>query len=143
MRRFSEHYRIDNYLKNLKVNTLQKDENILSNFPIGLIVISKELFEDKLEFINRHACKLFGIKENSNLNELMEKFSEYVKMKNNSKKTHKTLKDIISNCSSFNYELENFIPFESTYSKSIILYIKINEIEHEKFIIIDKYDKIY
>ena len=71
MRRFSEHYRIDNYLKNLtikhlKVNTLQKDENILSNFPIGLIVISKELLEDKLEFINRHGCKLFGIKENAN-----------------------------------------------------------------------------
>ena len=89
MRRFSEHYRIDNYLKNLtiknlKVNTLQKDENILSNFPIGLIfsllfqknnflfsleiliVISKEFLEDKLEFINRHGCKLFGIKENAN-----------------------------------------------------------------------------
>ena len=146
MRRFSEHYRIDNYLKNLtiknlKVNTLQKDENILSNFPIGLIVISKELFEDKLEFINRHACKLFGIKENANTLQLMEKFSEYVQLNNNSLKTKRTLKDIINNCSLFNYELDNFISFESVYSKSTILYIKINEIDNEKYIVIDKYDK--
>ena len=30
-----------------------------------------------------------------------------------------------TNQNAFNFELENFIPFESTYSKSIVLYIKI------------------
>ena len=43
---------------------------------------------------------------------------------------------IIFNSSSFNIELENFIPFESPYSKSVILYIKINEIGDEKYIVL-------
>ena len=146
--RFSEHNRIDQYLRNrslqdIKSNSLKKNENILSLFPIGLIIIGKDLykFEDKIEYINRYACKLFQLKDNPNVKELKEKMNEYIKLKHNSKRSNKTLKDIIFNYSSFNLELENFVPFESTYSKSVILYIKINEIENEKFIVIDKYDK--
>ena len=144
MRRFSEHFRIEKYLRNkslkgIKPNTLKTNENILSLFPIGLIIITKDIFEDKLELINKYACKLFNLNDNCTLNELMEKFKEYVKLKNKSVKTNKTLKDIISNYSPSN-QLDNFIPFESTYSKSIILYIKINEVENEKYIVIDKYD---
>ena len=145
--RFSEHFRIDQYLKRkstkgLKNISLKKNENTLSNFTIGLIIITKEEnYEDKLEFINEYACKLFRIEENANIKELKEKFNEFVKLKNNSTKTSMTLKDIIFNYSSFNLELDNFIPFESKYSKNIILYIKINEIGEEKYIVIDKYDK--
>ena len=146
--RFSEHYRIDEYLKNksaqgAKSKPLKKnDNNILSNFPVGLIIIGKESlkFEDKIKYINKYTCKLFELKENPNIKELKEKFSNYMKL-NDSTKTNKTLKDIIFNYSSFNYELENFVPFESTYSKSAILYIKINEVDNEKYIVIDKYDK--
>jgi len=147
--RFSEHYRIDQYLRKkssfgIKTISIKKNDNILSNFPIGLIIISKEevKFEDKLDFINQHACKLFRVKETINLKELKEKLSEFVKLKNNdAAKTTQTLCDIIFNSSSFNIELENFIPFESPYSKNIILYIKINEVGDEKYIVIDKYDK--
>ena len=146
--RFSEHNRIDQYLRNrslqgIKSQTLKKNENILSYFPVGLIIIGKDpfKFEDKIEYINIYACKLFQLKDNPNIKELKEKFNEYIKLKHNSKKSNKTLKDIIFNYPSFNLELENFVPFESTYSKSVILYIKINEIDNEKFIVIDKYDK--
>ena len=146
--RFSEHYRIDQYLRNknnqmIKSKTLKKQENILSNFPVGLIIIGKEefKFEDKIEFINDYACKLFKFKENITIKELKEKFNEFIKLKNNSKKSNLTLKEIIFNSTSFNIELDNFTPFESTYSKSVILYIKINDINNEKYIVIDKYDK--
>ena len=128
----------------MKSKSLKVDESILSNFPVGLIIIGKEIykFKDKIEFINKYACKLFEIKENINIKDLMEKFSKFVKLKtNNLAKTSKTLKDIIKNYSSFNCELQNFIPFESTNSNSVILYIKINEIDNEKYIVIDKYDK--
>ena len=58
--RFSEHYRIDQYLKKrntikvLKSHTIAKSSNQLSNFPIGLIIIKNEdlKYEDKIEFIN-------------------------------------------------------------------------------------------
>ena len=146
--RFSEHYRIDQYLK--KKNTLgikskatKKHENLLSNFPVGLIILVKDesKYDDKIEFINNYACKLFRIRENIGIRELQEKFSEFVRLKNNKVKMNITLKDIIFNYSSFNLDLENFVPFECTYSKNIILYIKINEIDDEKYIVIDKYDK--
>jgi hypothetical protein len=123
---------------------MKKNDNMLSNFPIGLIVISKEelKFEDKLDFINQYACRLFQVKETINLKELKEIFNEFVKLKNNNtEKTSQTLCDIIFNSSSFNLELENFIPFESPFSKNVILYIKINEIGDEKYIVVDKYDK--
>ena len=146
--RFSEHYRIDQFLKKktslgTKSKTMKRHENILSNFPVGLIILAKEelKYEDKVEFINNYACKLFRIKENINIKDLKEKFNEFVKLKNSKTKTSKTLTDIIFNYSSFNLELENFVPFECTYSKNIILYIKINEIDNEKYIVIDKYDK--
>ena len=149
MKRFSEHYRIEQYLRNkslkdIQPKTIKRDENVLSCFPVGLIILGKEYvkYENKLEYINKYACKLFGLKENTNFKELMNKFSEFVKLKhNNANKSKKTLKDMILNYASFNFELENFIPFESTYSKSIVLYIKINEIDCEKYIVIDKYDK--
>ncbi len=55
LNRFSEHFRIDQYLrnrstKNVKSKSLIKHENILSNFPVGLIIITKEdlKFEDKI-----------------------------------------------------------------------------------------------
>ena len=149
--RFSEHYRIDQYLKKrntikvLKSHTIAKSSNQLSNFPIGLIIIKNEdlKYEDKIEFINQYACKLFQVKENVDINILKQKFSEYIKLKNNYiTKTSQSLNDIIFNSSSsFNLEMDNFIPFESTHSKTSILYIKINDIENEKYIVIDKYDK--
>ena len=146
--RFSEHYRIDQYLRNkntqsIKSKTFIISENILSNFPIGLIILGKEAFkfEDKIEFINQYACKLFKLKENVNIKELKEKFNEFIKLKNNSKKTNLTLNELIFNNSSFNLDLDNFTPFESTYSKSVILYIKINDVDNVKYIVIDKYDK--
>ena len=147
--RFSEHYRIDQYLKKkstigFRTISTKKNENLLSNFPIGLIIITKEVFklEDKIDFINQYACKLFRIKDNTSIKELKEKFSEFVKLKSNfSGKTNQTLNDVIFNNSTINAEIDNFIPFESSYSKSIILYIKINEIGDEKFIVIDKNDK--
>ena len=146
--RFSEHYRIDQYLKKkntfgVKTVSTKKNDNVLSNFPIGLIIISREelKYEDKLDFINQYACKLFRIKDNTNIKELKEKFGEFVKLTKNPKKSGQTLRELIFNYSSFNVELDNFIPFECTYSKNIILYIKINEIGEEKYIVIDKYDK--
>ena len=147
--RFSEHYRIDQYLRKkssfgFKTISMKKNDNMLSNFPIGLIVISKEelKFEDKLDFINQYACRLFQVKETINLKELKDIFNEFVKLKNNNtEKTSQTLCDIIFNSSSFNLELENFIPFESPFSKNVILYIKINEIGDEKYIVVDKYNK--
>jgi len=146
--RFSEHYRIDQYLKKkssfgIKTKSIKRNDNVLSNFPIGLIIISKEEsnYEDKLDFINQYACKLFAIKDNTNIKELKEKFGEFVKLTKNSKKSGQTLRELIFNYSSFNVELDYFIPFECTYSKNIILYIKINEIGDEKYIVIDKYDK--
>jgi CheY-like chemotaxis protein len=146
--RFSEHYRIDQYLKKkntmgIKSKATKKHENLLSNFPVGLIILVKDdsKFDDKVEFINNYACKLFRIKENIGIKELQEKFSEFVRLKNNKVKMNISLKDIIFNYSSFNLDLENFVPFECTYSKNIILYIKINEIDDEKYIVIDKYDK--
>ena len=147
--RFSEHYRIDQYLRRKKTSVGAKsksfnfDGNLLSNFPVGLIVIGEDPFkyEESIEYINKYACKLFQIKENPNIKELKEKLNEFIKLKNNSTKTNKTLKDIIFNYPSFNMELENFVPFQSTYSKSVILYIKINEVDSEKYIVIDKYDK--
>ena len=146
--RFSEHYRIDQYLKKkssfgIKTISLKRKDNVLSNFPIGLIIISKEelKYGDKLDFINQYACKLFRIKDNTNIKELKEKFGEFVKITKNQKKSRQTLRDLIFNYSSFNVELDNFIPFECIYSKNVILYIKINEIGEEKYIVIDKYDK--
>jgi CheY-like chemotaxis protein len=147
--RFSEHFRIDQYLRNksrhsYKANTLKRSENILSNFPVGLIIITKEdlKLEERVEFINQYACRLFKVRETVNVKELKEKFNQFIKLKtNNNAKSKKTLYDIIFSYSSFNLELDNFIPFECTYSNSIILYIKINEINNEKYIVIDKYDK--
>ena len=150
-KRFSEHQRISQYLfrKNTtfgdKSNTYTTYNNILSNFPIGLIILSKDnsKYEDRIEFINKYACKLFKISETPNIKELKDKFNEFIKMKrDNSIKCNTTLKDMIFNSfCSINIGLDNFVPFESTYSKSIILYIKINEIENDKYIVIDKYDK--
>ena len=148
--RFSEHFRIDQYLRNKsqqtsKTKLLKRNENILSNFPVGLIIITKEdvKLEDRVEFINQYACKLFKVRETVNVKALKEKFNQFVKLKsnNNNTKANKTLYDIIFSYSSSNLELDNFIPFECTYSNSVILYIKINEINSEKYIVIDKYDK--
>ena len=146
---FYENQRNEKLLRNKTIQEInskasRRYENILSNFSVGLIIIGKEnfKFEDKLEFINKYACRLFRIKENISLKELKDRFDEFVRLKNhNSTNSNQTLKDIIFSHSFFNYEVENFIPFESTYSKSIILYIKINEINNEKYIVIDKYNK--
>ena len=147
-KRFKEHHLIDQYLKKrslkvIKSRTVSKHTNQLSNFPIGLIIITKEsLNENKLEFINMYACKLFQVKENVEINTLKKRFSEYVKLKNNcTTKTPQSLNDIIFNMNSYDLETDNFIPFESMHSKASILYIKINDIEGEKYIVIDKYDK--
>jgi len=147
--RFSEHYRIDQYLRNksmkiLKAKTMKRHSNQLSNFPIGLIIMIKEdlKIDYKIDFINQYACRLFKLPEDADINELKKKFGEFVKLKNNyTTKTSLTLNDIIFNSSSFNLEMDNFIPFECTHSKTSILYIKINDIDGYKYIAIDKYDK--
>ena len=146
--KFVEHQRIDNYLKRRSMQILQaksvvNHEDKLSNFPIGLIIITKnDQKEDKIEFINHYACQLFQIKENSNIKVLKEKFNEYIKLKNNcTSKSDITLKDIIFNSSKISFEIENFFPFQCKHSKNIILYIKINDVSNEKYIVIDKYDK--
>ena len=144
--RFTEHSRIDQYLKrrSMQIQQFKKiinHENKISNFPIGLIVTTKdEENRDTLEFINHYACELFQLKENTTIEALKEKLDEYVKLKNNTPKSE-TLKDIIFNSPSFTFEIENFFPFQCKHSKSTILYIKINDIENEKYIVIDKYDK--
>jgi c-di-AMP phosphodiesterase-like protein len=73
--RFSEHHRINKYLKQksltlLKSKTIKRSSNQLSNFPIGLIIITNDgpKYEDKLEFINKYACKLFQVKDNVDIN---------------------------------------------------------------------------
>ena len=148
--RFTEHNRIDNYLKRRSMQLLQSKpiinhENELSNFPIGLIIITKEPHlnsEEKVEFINHYACQLFKLKNNASIKELKNKFDEYIRLKNNyTTKTNLTLKDVIFNSPPFNFEIENFFPFQCKQSKSIILYIKINDIENQKYIVIDQYDK--
>ena len=147
---FTEHDKINDYLRRRSAQLLQNKEIInyedkLSNFPIGLIIITKELQmnnEDKLEFMNHYACKLFEIKDNTSIFELKSKFGEYVKLKSNySSKSTLTLKDVIFNSPPYNFEIENFFPFQCKQSKSTILYIKIQDIENKKYIVIDKYDK--
>ena len=146
----TEHNRINNYLRKRSAQTLLNKEIInyedkLSNFPIGLIIITKDPLinnEDKLEFLNHYACKLFEIKDSTSIFELKSKFKEYIKLKSNStSKTTLTLKDVIFHSPSFNLEIENFFPFQSKQSKSTILYIKIQDIGNKKYIVIDKYDK--
>ena len=146
--RFSEHHRINQYLKKRsmripKSKTITKHSNQLSNFPIGLLIITNEGFnEEKLEFINQYACRLFKVKESVEINTLKKKFSEYTKLKKNyTTKTSLSLNDIIFNSNIYNLEMDNFIAFESTHSKTSILYIKINEVENQKYVVIDKYDK--
>jgi len=149
--RFVEHNRIDNYLKRRSAQLSQNKEIInyedkLSNFPIGLIIIAKEPLinnEDKLEYLNHYACKLFEIKDRTSIFELKSKFEEFIKLKNNNNttKTTLTLKDLIFHSPQFNFDIENFFPFQSKQSKNTILYIKIQVIENKKYIVIDKYDK--
>jgi hypothetical protein len=92
--------------------------------------------------MNHYACKLFEIKDSTNIFELKSKFEEYIKLKSNySSKTTSTLKDVIFNSPPYNFEIENFFPFQCKQSKSTILYIKIQDIENKKYIVIDKYDK--
>ena len=148
MKVISQHRRIDQYLKMrsmkvTKAKTVKRHSNQLSNFPIGLIIITDEgLNEIKLEFINQYACKLFQIKENVDISTLKNIFSEFIKLKSDyTTKTSMTLNDLIFNSNSIELEMDNFLPFESKYSKTSILYIKINEIDNEKYIVIDKYDK--
>ena len=48
--RFSEHNRIDQYLRNrslqgIKSKSLKKNENNLSYFPVGLIIITKDPYK--------------------------------------------------------------------------------------------------
>ena len=146
--KYVDHNRIDQYFKRrsmqLQENKQVKNhENKLSNFPVGLIIITKDMYDrDKIEFINHYACQLFQLGENAHINQLKDKLKEYIKLKKNDKTfSNITLKDIIFNSSKFNCEIENFFPFQSKLSKYIILYIKINNIQNQKYIVIDKYDK--
>jgi CheY-like chemotaxis protein len=148
IKRFKEHNKINQYLKRRsiqlsKTRQVINHEDRLSNFPIGLIIITKDENEvDRIEHMNHYARQLFHLKQNSNIKELKDKFKEYIKLKHNyTSKTNITLKDVIFNSSPFNFEIENFFPFQCQHSKNIILYIKINDIENQKYIVIDKYDK--
>ena len=148
--RFTEHYKIKNYLRRRSAQISQNKkiinyEDKLSNFPIGLIIITKDPLkkkEDKLAFLNYYACKLFEIKDRTSIFELKSKFEEYIQLKSNyTTKTSLTLKDVIFHSPPSNFEIEHFFPFQSKRSKSTILYIKIQNIENQKYIVIDKYDK--
>ena len=150
LNRYAEHNKIDNFLRRRSIQIQQtkeviNHENKLSNFPIGLIIITKEeqpFYQEKIEFINYYACQLFQLKEDTNIRELKSKFEEYVRLKNNnSTKTTCTLNDLIFDSPAFSFEIENFFPFQCKLSKNIILYIKINNIQNQKYIVIDKYDK--
>ena len=150
LKRYSEHNKIDNFLRRRSIQLQQNKEiinheNKLSNFPIGLIIITKEekpFYHEKIEFINYYACHLFQIKEDTNIRELKSKFEEYVRLKdNNTAKSTCTLNDLIFDSPAFSFEIENFFPFQCKLSKNIILYIKINNIQNQKYIVIDKYDK--
>jgi CheY-like chemotaxis protein len=150
LNKYTEHNKIDNFLRRRSIQIQQtreviNHENKLSNFPIGLIIITKEeqpLYQEKIEFINYYACQLFQLKENTNIRELKSKFEEYARLKdNNATKTNCTLNDLIFDSPAFSFEIENFFPFQSKHSKNIILYIKINNIQNQKYIVIDKYDK--
>ena len=146
--RFSEHQRINQYLRirtmKAKSKIITRNSNQLSNFPIGLIIITNDglSFDYKIEFINLYACRLFKVKEDIDISVLKQKFSEYIKLKNNyTTKSYQSLNDIIFNTTSYNLEMDNFIPFENSHSKTSILYIKINDIDNDKYIVIDKYDR--
>ena len=146
--KFSEHQRINQYLRirtmKAKSKIVTRNSNELSNFPIGLIIITNDglQFDYKLEFINVYACRLFKVKENIDISVLKQKFSEYIKLKNNyATKSCQSLNDIIFNTTSYNLEMDNFIPFENSHSKTSILYIKINDFNNDKYIVIDKYDR--
>ena len=150
LNRYTEHNKIDNFLRRRSIQIQQNKEvinheNKLSNFPIGLIIITKEeqpLYQEKIEFINYYACQLFQIKEDTNIRELKTKFEEYARLKDNiTNKTNCTLNDLIFDSPAFSFEIENFFPFQCKHSKNIILYIKINNIQNQKYIVIDKYDK--
>jgi hypothetical protein len=145
--RFSEHQRINRYLR---IRTVSKSKiitrhpNELNNVPIGLIIITNDgiSLNYKIEFINIYACRLFKVKENTDIDALKQKFSEYIKLKNiNSSKSCQSLNDIIFNTTSYNLKMDNFIPFENSNSKTSILYIKINDFDNDKYIVIDKYDR--
>ena len=87
--RFSEHHKINQYLRirtmKAKSKTFTRHSNHLNNFPIGLIIITNDgpPLNYKIEFINIYACRLFKVKEDTDINVLKQKFSEYVKLKNN------------------------------------------------------------
>ena len=148
LKKYTEHNRIEKYLKRRSFQLMQSKkvinhENKLSNFPIGLIIITKdEDNKDIIEFINHYACQLFQIQENANIKQLKEKLNEYTRLKKNSDiKTDLSLSDLIFNSPQFAFEIENFYPFQSKHTNSIILYIKVNDIENQKYIVIDKYEK--
>ena len=155
LNKYLDHVRIDRFLKRRSMHSQELSpiinyENKLSNFPIGLIITTKDnKNEDAMEFINHYACQLFQLKDNAEINELKDKFNDYIRLTNsektisNNEKTKKniTLKDVIFNSPINNYEIENFFPFQCKHSKYIILYIKINDIGNKKYIVIDKYDK--
>ena len=85
--KYVDHNRIDQYLKRrsmqLQENKQVKNhENKLSNFPVGLIIITKDIYnQDKIEFINHYACQLFQLRENAHINQLKDKLKEYIKLK--------------------------------------------------------------
>ena len=145
--RFSEHQRINRYLRIRTVSKskiITRHSNQLNNFPIGLIIITNDglPLNYKIEFINIYACRLFKVKEDTDIDALKQKFSEYIKLKNNyTTKSSQSLNDIIFNTTSYNLEMDDFIPFENSHSKTSILYIKINDIDNDKYIVIDKYDR--
>jgi len=146
--RYSEHQRINKYLRirtmKAKSKAAIKHSNQLNNFPIGLIIITNDglPLSYKIDFINIYACRLFKVKEDTDINVLKQRFSEYIKLKNNyTTKSCQSLNDIIFNTTSYNLEMDNFIPFENSHSKTSILYIKINDINNDKYIVIDKYDR--
>ena len=148
--RFSEHQRINEYLRirtmKAKSKIAPRHSNQLSNFPIGLIIITNDglPLDYKIEFINLYACRLFKVKEDIDINILKQKFSEYIKLKNNyTTKSCQSLNDIIFNTTSYNLEMDNFIPFENSHSKTSILYIKINDFDNDKYIVIDKYERYF
>ena len=146
--KYLEHIRIEQFLKRRSTQLQETKkivnyENQLSNFPVGLIITTKDnKNEDKIEFINHHACQIFQLKENAEINELKDKLNDYIRLKSNEKNVSNiTLKDILFSSSFYNYDIENFFPFQCKHSKFIILYIKVNDIGNKKYIVIDKYDK--
>ena len=101
--KYLDHVRIEHFLKRRSMQSQESRqtidyENKLSNFPIGLIITTKDnKNEDAMEFINHYACQLFQLKDNAEINELKDKLNDYIRLTNNEKTISNNEKTMLNN----------------------------------------------